>query len=267
MGTSPHTRQSTHQNTQQNTRQRGALIRKLLFHPMTLISLILHGTILSLPLLPPAQKAEPAPKKEKEEKISLTSLLPPNAAKPKVAPAPKPAVTAALKPAVTAAAPPPISAPAAPPPAAPSPAPSAAPSAAPTPPPSVDLGGSGSVGLCPNPQSFDAQQIGYFFADPANPDSDPVAGIVKIDWKNTPPDKVQNDLQALATGQKLTLQTIGNFGGAPLFSLQTAQGQVALYASLVSGKGGASTMLVTWSGDPNQFPAGTAALTRAQVCQ
>ena len=256
MGTSPHTRQ--------NTRQRGALIRKLLFHPMTLISLILHGIILSLPLLPPAQKAEPAPKKEKEEKISLTSLLPPNAAKPKVAPAPKPAATAAPKPAITAAAPPPISAPAAPLPVA---APSPAPSAAPAPPPSVDLGGSGSVGLCPNPQSFDAQQIGYFFADPANPDSAPVAGIVKIDWKNTPPDKVQTDLQALATAQKLTLQAIGNFGGAPLFSLKTAQGQVALYASLVPGKGGASTMLVTWSGDPNQLPAGTAALTRAQVCQ
>jgi hypothetical protein len=259
MGMSPHTRRSA------------SLIRKLLFHPMTLISLVLHGAILSLPLLPPAQKAEPVPKKEKEEKISLTSLLPPDAAKPKVVPAAKPAAAASAASAVAAVAPatapPPISSaapPVAPPPAV---APSAAPSATPSPPPPVDLGGSGSVGLCPNPQSFDAQQIGYFFADPANPDSPPVPGIVKIDWKNTPPDKVQTDLQTLATEQNLVLQTIGDFGGVPLFALQTAQGQVALYASLVPGKGGASTMLVTWGGNPNQLPAGSAALTRAQVCQ
>jgi len=255
MSTSPHPWRSA------------SLLRKLLFHPMFLISLILHGVILSLPLLPPTQKAEPPPKKEKEEKISLTSLLPPDAAKPKVAPAPKPAAA----PAPAAAAPAPAAAPppliAAPPVAPPPVAPSAAPSSAPAPPPSVDLGGSGSVGFCPNPQSFDPQQIGYFFADPANPDSPPVAGITKIDWKNTPPAKTQSDLQSQATEQKLVLQPIGDFGGAPLFALQTAQGQVALYASLVPGKGGASTMLVAWNGNPNQLPAGTAALTRAQVCQ
>lgn len=255
MGISPHARRS------------GSLIRKLLFHPMTLISLILHGAILSLPLLPTAEKVEPAPEKEKEEKISLTSLLPPDAAKPKVTSVPKPATSAvprpAAAPAITSAtAPPPISAP----PIAPPPiAPSAAPSAAPTPPPSVDFGGSGSVGLCPNPQAFNAQQIGSFFADPANPDSPPAAGITKIDWKTKPLSNVQDDLQALATGSNAVLQPSGDFGGAPLFAFQAPQGSIFL--SLVPGKGNASTMLVTWSTDPNKLPAGTAALTRAQVCQ
>ncbi|HEY9641524.1 MAG TPA: hypothetical protein V6C57_13635 [Coleofasciculaceae cyanobacterium] len=241
---------------------------------MTVISLLLHGLILSAPL-PLPKKAEPEPKKEKEEeRISLTSLLPPSPiAAPKAAPtvprsqavpqaavAQAPALATAPAPAPVAA--PPATAPATAPPAAPSPA---APSPASL--PAVDLGGNGSTGLCPNPRSFDAQQIGYFFSDPANPDSPPAAGIVKMDWKNTPPDKVQSDLQALAANQNLALQPIGSYGDAPLFALQTAQGQVALYASLVPGRGAASTLLVTWSADPNKLPAGTAALTRAQVCQ
>ncbi|MBW4657410.1 MAG: hypothetical protein KME15_01955 [Drouetiella hepatica Uher 2000/2452] len=257
MGTSPHAQRS------------GSLIRKLLFHPMTLISLILHGAILSLPLLPTAKKAEPVPEKEKEEKISLTSLLPPDAAKPRTASAPRPAAAVvrpatAASAAVSATAPPPISAPpVAPPPAAA--APSAAPSATPAPPPSIDFGGSGSVGLCPNPQAFNAAQIGSFFTDPANPDSPPAAGITKIDWKTKPLGDVQNDLQALAASSNSVLQPFGDFGGAPLFAFQAPQGSIFL--SLVPGKGNASTMQVTWSGDPNQLPAGTAALTRAQVCQ
>ena len=260
--------------TSSASRRSASLLRKLLFHPMIAISLILHSAILSVPLLPSPQKAEPEPPPETEEKISLTALLPPSAP---VAVAPSP--PAAVAPLTSSVAPAPAAPPAPIPPVASTPAvtPVATPPpvATPTPPvastpaapPAIDLGGGGSSGVCPNPQSFDAQQIGYFFVEPDNPDSPPVAGIVKVDWKTTPPDKLQSDLQALAAEQNWQLQAIGEFGGEPLFAFKTLQGQVALYISLVSGKGGASTLLVTWSGDPNQLPAGTAPLTRVAVCQ
>ncbi|HEY9625835.1 MAG TPA: hypothetical protein V6C84_00900 [Coleofasciculaceae cyanobacterium] len=240
---------------------------------MIAISFILHSAILSVPLLPSPQEAEPEP--ETEEKISLTALLPPSAP---VAPPPPAAVAPLTSSVASSAAPLPAAPPAPIPPVASTPAvtpvvtptpPVPTPPVAPTPaaPPAIDLGGGGSSGVCPNPQSFDAQQIGYFFVELDNPDSPPVAGIVKVDWKTTPPDKLQSDLQALAAEQNWQLQAIGEFGGEPLFAFKTLQGQVALYVSLVSGKGGASTLLVTWSGDPNQLPAGTAPLTRAEVCQ
>ncbi|MBI4782496.1 MAG: hypothetical protein HY785_14445 [Oscillatoriophycideae cyanobacterium NC_groundwater_1537_Pr4_S-0.65um_50_18] len=245
---------------------------------MIAISLILHSAILSVPLLPSPQETEPELPIEKEKKISLTALLPPSIPSP-VAVAPPPPASVAPPSSSVASLP---AAPAAPtlptaptPPVASTPAVASTPVVTPTPsgvptpasPPAIDLGGGGSSGVCPNPQSFDAQQIGYFFIEPDDPDSPPVAGIVKVDWKTVPPDQLQSDLQALAAEQNWELQAIGEFGGERLFTLKTLQGQVALYISLVAGKGGASTLLVTWSGDPNQLPADTVPLTRSEVCQ
>lgn len=246
---------------------------------MFLISVFLHGTLLSIPM---PSEPELIPEPEPEESVEIIQLSALTVRSPQ--PSPKPSaqpLPSATQPVAQRPQPQPVS-PTAPPPvtATPSPTPEASPSpvaAAPEPQPSAPA--SAPADLAPPPEFDPTSQrtafassiqgdLGnlqpdpymlenpeFYFVEPDNRDSEILPGISAMQWFNKKPDEVGTNLQANYGAEGYIFNEIPDgYGEGMLYELQTAEGQTFAYLNLAPGKGGASTIVVTWDFNPNEPP-------------
>lgn len=239
---------------------------------MLLMSVALHVLVLAIPMPSPSE-APPEAEMEPEENIQLSSLV--------ASPKPKSVASPVAKQATPAAPPKPASslpAPIARPqpnpvpkplPLTPSPAPvmaaaipTPAASVSPTPPfdPSplqADLQASlqdteGNTGLAPFPGVF-AQPLKFYGSE--EPDAEPLPGIANMQWfNNLRAESVFAKLQQNYQPRGFTFNSIGEYGGGQVYELKTSEGQTVNFINVVPGKGGISTVVITWNYDPNSPP-------------
>lgn len=262
----------------------GSLLRSVFFHPMLVLSLLLHGAFLFVPLPTPSEPVPEAEELEEEPvELSLESLIaPPPAPSPSPQPAPpQPAATVTVTPAPVPQAQP-IYTP--PPQAQPQPTPeAAAPAAVPTveanpaaeavaaePAPVEDSpfdplplqaafasglegmdGDLTAQGIAPSPITF-AEPEQFFTSRSVS--ADPLPGIHQMRWLNDRrAEDVSTELQQRYAGSEMTFVEVpGGYGGGQLFAIQNPEGQTFFYLNIVPGKGGASTVLVVWGHNPNE---------------
>lgn len=258
---------------------------RFLYHPMLAMSLLLHGVVLALPMAPDTPVEEPEP----EETVELTQLPPvinltaPAAPKP-VQPVPRPS------PIQRTAAPAPVDRPRTNPVPNPEPTPSPEPSpsasAEPSPTPSsipspnvspapVETpaplafdpqaprqqfldnlqGVQGNIGLQPFPGVFD-DPLQFYTSDAS--DAPLVPGIASMQWFNDMrAEEAFTSIEQTYGQQGITFADIGEYGGGRVYAMNNGEGQTFGYLNLVPGKGGASTVVVTWEFDPNSPPPET----------
>lgn len=259
---------------------RSAPLWRFLFRPMLFASLALHALVLSVPLpstseAVPEAEAEPEP----EESIQLSSLVASPVPKPVASPLVQPAPTALPKPVSVAPSliarprsnpvpnPAPLRTPSPSPlAAAASPAPTVAPSSTASVPPSpvfdpsglqADLqaslqGTEGNTGLQPFPGVF-VEPLKFYVSE--EPDAEQLPGITTMQWfNNMQADSVFAKLQDNYQSRGFTFNPLEDYGGGKVYALKTAEGQTISFINVVPGKGGASTVVVTWEYDPNSPP-------------
>jgi len=232
-----------------------------LFRPMLLMSVALHALILAIPL---PSTPEAKPEEKPEESVQLSSLVASPTPKPAASPvakkaAPKPLPKAASTIPALIARPRPI----------PNPVATRTPAATPAPPapvsPSPEFdpselqaalqaslqGTEGTTGLKPFPGVFD-QPLAFYSSEE---DTEPLAGITAMQWfDNMRADSVFAKLQDNYQPRGFTFDPIGEYGGGQIYELKTAKGQTVSFINVVPGKGGASTVVITWEYDPNSPP-------------
>lgn len=253
---------------------------RVLYRPMLLISLGLHGLLLMIPILSEPKKPDP-PKKEDTVKIS-DLLAPPPQPSPTTSPKPTPKKSApipqrrvVLRPPAPSPRPNPIPTPkASPTPAAtptpeatPTPAATLTPEATPdpevTPTPNSDAGDFQDVfgqvegvpdelvdsNLFSQPELFFTQES--LDADPSNPTR--LQGIERIKWISLKsPDEVFSEVLEPGT-EGMEVSEKGEYGGGTLYELK--KGAFIRYISLVKTEGlSKGTVFVVWNRDPNLPP-------------
>lgn len=265
-----------------------SLLWRILYCPMLIVSLLLHTAVLFLPLPAKPEPVAEAEETENSVEVSLSSLIAPQTAPPtpqdvaRPSPPPQPQIAA---PPVQQIAQPIYTSPKAPQesvsqaPETPSSELPEAPTetattqtlpqttipAAPVETPfdplpnqeafAASLGGlEGSLPFLPQPSALSDPE--YFFATPDDNNSDLLPGISHMQWLNDQQaDDVFSTLQAQSqqTGVQF-VEVPEGYGGGSLYELQNDEGQTFFYVNIVPGKGGVSTILVTWNYDPNQPP-------------
>ena len=229
---------------------------------MLLMSVALHALILAIPL---PSTPEAKPEEKPEESVQLSSLVASPTPKPAASPvakkaAPKPPTKAASTVPVPIARSRPVPNPVAPRTPAATPAPTASVSPSPEFDPSaaqadfqVSLQGTeGNTGLPPYPGTF-RQPLAFYSS--AEPDAERLAGITDMQWFNDmSADSVFTKLQENYQPSGLTFEPIGDYGGGKMYELKTAEGQTVNFINVVPGKGGISTVVITWEYNPNSPP-------------
>ncbi|HEY9648502.1 MAG TPA: hypothetical protein V6C88_19135 [Chroococcidiopsis sp.] len=236
-----------------------SVIQRFLYPGVVLGSVVVHSVVLMLPM---ASSPEAPP--EEEEEVDIVQLAPlvkapptpptPSPAPSAIAPSPRPTPAAATpRPQTT-----PIAA-ATPTPPAPTPSVSPAPSETPAVPfdPSAYQdqffagmqGIQGNIGVQPYPGAVD-EPLAFFTS--AENDGVPLPGIVGMQWFNDrKPDEVYPSLERSYQGS-LTFNPLGDYGGGSLYEAKTPTNDTAFFLNIVPGRGGASTIVVTWSHNPTQ---------------
>ncbi len=261
---------------------RGITLKKVMYHPLTLIAIGLHAALLVVPFSRnPPEKALETPEEASEEgmPVDILNLSDITTSKPPA----KPPANAALPP--LAAASPPSTAPApssalventaestlAPAASAPvantATAPIAATSTQTPPPPAYDPSGDqaqfvlnlsgvfGSkdtteqTGLPPDSKSFFRKGNGGYFVSGNNPVT-VVAEAKAARLMNEKPNEVLNTLVTSYQPAGVVFTQVENYGDELLYQVLTAEGETMMYVSLVDMK--ASTLMVIWP----QRPAG-----------
>lgn len=253
---------------------------RFIFAPMLLVSLVLHGVMLTIPLPESTSKPMPTPSPQKTEQVKvakLAALIPPKP-KPKLPPKPTPKL---VKPRPKLQQPkpqqPPLPPPVPPPvvKASPPPAPVSEPSPKPAPedpPPSQadqefqDFFGQfqenlGTVGandaelgipyyLFAQPELFfTAESLAASEATQAQPET--LAGVENILWISLRrPDDLYEELQALYEG--FTFTEANEYGGGTVYKVN--KGKTTRFINLVRAKDKTATFVVIWHHDPNTRP-------------
>lgn len=241
---------------------------------MLLMSVALHALVLAMPI-PSTPEAPPEAETEPEESIQLSSLvaspkpkpvsspvakqaapkappqrasaLPAPIARPKPNPVPNPVpnpLTPSPSPVVATATPAPV--------ASVSPAPPFDPSALQADLQDILQGTEGNTGLAPFPGVF-VQPLKFYASE--EPDAALLPGIANMQWfNNMRAESVFAKLQQNYGPLGVTFNSIGEYGGGQVYELKTGEGQTVIFINVVPGKGGISTVVVTWSYDPNSPP-------------
>jgi len=225
------------------------------------MSVALHALILAIPL---PSTPEAKPEEKPEESVQLSSLVASPTPKPAASPvakkaAPKPPTKAASTVPVPIARSRPVPNPVAPR----TPAATPAPTASVSPSPEFDSSAAqadfqeslskipGAIESPPSPRVF--RQPDDFYSP--GEDEELLAGIIKMQWVNDmPAASVLAELQESARLRGFTFDSIGDYGGGQVYELKTAEGETIYFVNVVPGKGGASTVVVTWEYDPNSPP-------------
>jgi hypothetical protein len=248
------------------------------FRPMFAASLVLHGVVLSVPIL---SEPEPPPEAE-EELVELTQLPPLVSLKTPPAPQPKPIASAPAPVQQAVSAPP---RPQAPPPVRPSAPPPVSPaSPAPVIEESAEAAQSEVAALSAEDQElqdyfaqfqgdlqgvaanetaglsipyylfaspqlfFTAESLAVAEADPTAP-ATPVEGIDNILWASRRrPADLLTELQTRFEG--FTFNQVDSFGGGDLYKLE--KGSTVRYLNLVRATDRTATFVVIWNRDPSQ---------------
>ena len=234
---------------------------------MLLMSVALHALILAIPL---PSTPEAKPEEKPKESVQLSSLVASPTPKPAASPvakkaAPKPPTKAASTVPVPIARSRPVPNPVAPRTPAATPAATPAPTPAVSPSPEFDLselqadlqaslqGLEGTTGLAPFPGVF-VQPLKFYASE--EPDAQILPGITNMQWfNNMRADSVFAKLQENYQPRGFTFDPIGDYGGGQMYELKTAEGEIINFINVVPGKGGISTVVITWEYDPNSPPA------------
>ncbi len=195
------------------------------------------------PVVQPVPTALPKP----------ASVAPPPIARPRPNPVPNPAPLQTPAPAPLAAA------------ASPTPTVTPSPTSSVSPSPAFDPSGlqadlqaslqgtEGNTGLQPFPGVF-AEPLKFYASE--DPDAEQLPGITAMQWfNNMRPDSVFAELQDNYQSGGFTFNPLDDYGGGKVYELKTAEGQTISFINVVPGKGGISTVVVTWQYDPNSPPA------------
>ncbi len=234
-----------------------SVIQRFLYPGVVVASVAVHSIVLMLPM---ASSPEAPPEEEEVDIVQLAPLVkaPPTPPTPSpapsaIAPSPRPTQPAASRPRTTSVAA------AAPTPPAPTPAVSPVPAETPAVPfdPSAYQdqffagmqGIQGNIGVQPYPGAVD-EPLAFF--NSAENDGVPLPGIIGMQWFNDrKPDEVYPALESSYQGS-LTFNALGDYGGGALYEAKTSTNETAFFLNIVPGRGGASTIVVTWSHNPNQ---------------
>lgn len=243
---------------------------------MLLMSVALHGLVLAIPMPSTPEvsaEAEAEAEAEPEERIQLSSLVASPQPKPVASPVAKQAAPKAL-PKPASALPAPIARPRPNPipnprPLPPSPSPvmaavTPAPVASVSPAPPFDpsalqadlqnslQGTEGNTGLQPFPGVFE-QPLKFYASE--EPDAERLPGITDMQWfNNMRAESVFAKLQENYQPLGFTFNSVGEYGGGQVYELKTSAGQTVRFINVVPGKGGISTVVITWDHDPNLPP-------------
>ncbi len=108
---------------------------------------------------------------------------------------------------------------------------------------------SAAVGLPSNPNMFRRPAGFGYFLDITNPDEpQPIATAREARWLEKQTDELFAQLQATYAQSNIAFNRLDDYGGEQLYELKNAQGQTAMFISLVDLKG--SSLLVMWDNKP-----------------